>query len=256
MRRQHTGNILLLLATAGAGCVVGYDPQIEFWPPPLDAGSRLGAGGSQAFGGGGSRSDNATGGNEGTGGSQNVIGSSGAGGSQGMAGSSGEGGRSGAGGSQGTVDAGAPPPTNSCMKVVVTTATDNGRYSPRNVGAIWIAGSSGNFIKTLALWGSRRINNLTAWNSATSQAGLGGNTVDAVTGATMSSHQTHTVTWTCTDTKEKIVPDGPYGVYFEMTDQNGTGPSTSVQFTKGTMPLALSPADKPNFKGLSVVFSP
>jgi hypothetical protein len=52
------------------------------------------------------------------------------------------------------------------------------------------------------------------------------------------------------------VPDGAYRVYFEMTDRNGSGPHTFVNFTKGPMPFNLSPADQSNFKGIDLVFAP
>jgi hypothetical protein len=138
----------------------------------------------------------------------------------------------------------------------VTTVTDNGNYSPRNIGAIWVARSSGTFVKSLAVWARSRINHLTLWNSATRAAGLGGNTVDAITSATLSSHQTHNVTWNCADTKEVAVPDGAYRVYFEMTDDNVTGPNMYVDFAKGPSPLTVSPPDAQYFKGIKLVFTP
>ena len=147
--------------------------------------------------------------------------------------------------------------SGSCsLTVTVTTATNNGTYSPRNIGAIWIAKDSGTFVKTLAVWARTRIRYLTMWNSTTSSAGLSANTVDAVTGATLSSHQTHKVTWNCTDASRNPVPDGAYRVYFEMTNRSGTGPNMFVDFTKGSMPLNLTPTDQKTFKGISVVFQP
>jgi hypothetical protein len=106
------------------------------------------------------------------------------------------------------------------------------------------------------VWARTRIRYLTLWNSTTSAAGLGGNTVDAVTGATLSSHQTHKVTWNCTDAARNMVPDGAYRVYFEMTDRSGTGPNTFVNFTKGPMPFNSMPPDQKNFTNTSLVFTP
>ena len=155
----------------------------------------------------------------------------------------------------GPPDTGQPPPPCS-LSVTVTTVTDNGEFSPANVGAIWIAQPSGAFVKTLAAWGSTRINRLTLWSSTTAQAGTSRNTVDAVTGATLQSHKSHSVSWTCTDTNEAIVPDGAYRVYFEMDDSNSPGPNTYVDFTKGPSGQTLTPADAPNFTGIQLVFVP
>ncbi len=142
------------------------------------------------------------------------------------------------------------------LSVSVRTVTDNGGYSPRNVGAIWIAQGSGTFVKTLARWAQSRIGELTLWNSATAAANLRRNVVDAVTSATLSSHQTHNVSWNCTDTNHAVVPDGAYRVYFEMTDDNQSGPNMFVPFTKGPTAATVSPPDATYFKGISLVFKP
>jgi hypothetical protein len=246
MQRKGIASVPLLVATVATACAIANDPQVEFWPTGADAGSSPGAGGSGEVAGGGIAPLD----------SSALAGSRSVGASQGTGGSVGAAGSVGFGGSQVTADSGAPPLTGVCsLQVSVTTVTNNGRYSPRNVGAIWIAAASGGFVKTLAKWGTVRSTNLTAWTSATWTAGLFGNTVDAVTGATASTHQTHMATWNCADTKETIVPDGPYSVHFEMTDQNSTGPSTSVSFTKGPTPFSLSAPDMPNFKGITLVLT-
>jgi hypothetical protein len=142
------------------------------------------------------------------------------------------------------------------LAVTVKTAETGGKYEPDNIGAIWIADDRDVFVKSLAVWGRKRIGHLNAWNDATSQAGLDGNTVDAVTSATLSSHKTHNVTWDCTDTNENVVPDGTYNVHFEVTDKNSAGPTTSFTFTKGAMPVTLTPPDEPNFLAIRLVFTP
>jgi hypothetical protein len=158
-------------------------------------------------------------------------------------------------GAEGT--GGAPTNLGPCsFSVSVLTVETGGKYAPDNIGAIWIADGGGTFVKSLAVWAKKRISHLTAWTDATTQAGLDGNTVDAVTSATLSSHRTHQVSWNCTDTNEKVVPDGPYSVHFEVTDKNSSGPTASVPFTKGTKPITLSPPDEPNFKEIQLVFMP
>lgn len=82
------------------------------------------------------------------------------------------------------------------------------------------------------------------------------NVVDAITGATLSSHQTHTVTWDCTDLDGHIVPDGEYIVYVEFTEQHAQGPLYSIEFTKGPDAVVLNPPDKTNFKDIALSFTP
>lgn len=137
------------------------------------------------------------------------------------------------------------------LSVSVTTATANGRYAPRNVGAIWITDGGGKFVKTLTEWGSRRRQYLTKWLAAS-----GGNTVDAVTSATINSHGTRTGTWNGTNASRAAVADGAYKVCFELTEYDGTGPSDCVAFTKGRMAFTDKPADVTNFKNRSLVYTP
>ena len=150
----------------------------------------------------------------------------------------------------------AGPPKPHALTVVVTTIDDGQGYSPANVGAIWIAQSSGAFVKTLQEWGKTRIDHLILWNSATKAAGVSRNTVDAITGSTGYSFGTHVVYWNFTDTSEKIVPDGAYRVYFETADYNVAGPNTFVDFTKGPTAATFTFPDTPSFTDLKLVLSP
>jgi hypothetical protein len=252
----------LVLVVGSAACAGAYDPQAEYRATVGELDGSFGAGGGggiPAPGAGGSGGNRAggDGGARGTGGVSGAGGSPNVGGDPGIGGSPSTGGSQGSGGSASMQDAAPPGDYGPCsLEATVTTVTDGGRYSPRNVGAIWIEDGSGRFVKTLAVWAKRRIDRLHAWEDVTSQAGLGENTVDAVTGATLSSHKTHQVSWDCTDTMEQRVPDGSYSVHFEMTDQNSSGPTASVDFTKGSSALTLTPPDEANFKGIKVVFTP
>lgn len=42
------------------------------------------------------------------------------------------------------------------VKFTVRTTTPGGNFSPRNIGAIWIEDSNGQFVKTLKRWADRR----------------------------------------------------------------------------------------------------
>jgi len=150
-------------------------------------------------------------------------------------------------------DAGTPKPH--AVTIVVTTVDDGQGYSPLNVGAIWIAQSSGAFVKTLEEWGKARMDHLILWNQVTSAAGLARNTVDAITGATQYAFGTYVVYWNFTDTTEKALPSGTYRVYFETADWNVQGPNTFVEFTTGTAATFTYP-DTSYFINLEVVVSP
>jgi hypothetical protein len=135
----------------------------------------------------------------------------------------------------------------------VTTVTANGRYAPRNVGAIWITDSANKFVKTLQLWGTIRLSNATAWTQSSAS-----NRVDAVSGATRSGHGALSAKWDCTDVSENAVMDGQYSanVTFAESDANpffgGTAIQTSVKFPKGPGGADTSGTDAANFKSMHV----
>jgi hypothetical protein len=141
------------------------------------------------------------------------------------------------------------------LDVTVTTAPHEGRYTPRNVGAIWIANAAGSFVKSLDVWGNRRLTHVEAWNAATEAAGVPQDRVDAVTGATSATHRTHVVSWDCTDHQGQLVPDGSYRVYFEVTEANAAGPNHFETFDKGAAAVTLQ-ASATNFQGIELAFQP
>ncbi len=133
------------------------------------------------------------------------------------------------------------------LAVTVTTVSPGGKYSPRNIGAIWISDASDRFIKTLNVWADRRAKYLKRWNAATTAASLPADRTDAISSATKSSHSVRTGTWNCKNTASVPVSDGAYKVCFELTDYDGDGPYDCVSFTKGVVPFTLTPADAPSF---------
>jgi hypothetical protein len=153
-------------------------------------------------------------------------------------------------------DGGGPPPTDggsnlcpggdpsplSTMAISVRTTAYGGRYAPRNVGAIWIEKSDGTFVKTVQRWAGSRARYLTHFvNEAHT------NLVDAVTSATLQSHQTHSQTWNLTGVDRCEVPSGDYKILFETTDYDGTGAYFAVPFTKGQSPATITSPDATNF---------
>ena len=117
----------------------------------------------------------------------------------------------------------------------VTTNRTFQNYDPRNIMAVWITDDSDNFVQTLKKRAANRQQYLYKWIASSSQ-----NTVNAITGATLSSHQTHNLTWNCQDVSGNTVPDGWYKIRCEFTTRNGQGPWTPVdyiRFYKGSDPI-------------------
>jgi hypothetical protein len=147
-----------------------------------------------------------------------------------------------------------PRSTEGTLEFCVTTVTTKGKYAPRHVVAIWVADARGRFVKTLRLAGRKQSKRLRRWARASRK-----NVVDAVTGATMKKHGTHTVAWDGRDAKGRIVPDGMYQVRVEFTEKNRLGPVTPlghVRFVKGRLGATARVSDLPNFKKMSVTWTP
>lgn len=134
------------------------------------------------------------------------------------------------------------PSPLTAMQIHVRTSSAGGRFAPRNVGAIWIERSDGTFVKTVARWGTVRAKWLKRFVAASA-----GSVVDAVTGPTLLSHQTHDVRWSLTGPDRCEVPSGDYRVVFELTDRNGMGPALEVPFAKGVTPRTTMPLDDTYF---------
>lgn len=134
----------------------------------------------------------------------------------------------------------------------VTTVTAGGTYAPRNVMAIWVTDANSNFVKTLKRQAQTQMRWLSRWGASSKS-----NVVDGITGATLSSHQAHAVTWNCRDTNNVVVADGTYRIFVEFTEFNGAGPYLqAVSFNKGAAGVTSAPAGAANFTGMSLVYVP
>jgi len=142
------------------------------------------------------------------------------------------------------------------LTITATTSSAGGNYAPKNIVAIWIEDEQGNFVKTLLAYAQNRKTHLNTWEASTTAAGSPFNTVDAITGATKTSHATRTCTWNCTDVNGTLVPDGIYKVRMELTDKNSTGNFSTFTFTKDTNPVSLTPSNVPSFTSISINWAP
>lgn len=141
--------------------------------------------------------------------------------------------------------------TAGSLSVSSLTSSTGGNYAPRNVLAIWVESNSGTFVKSLLVYAAERKYDLTNWSSNSS-----GNTTDAITGATQSSHAMRTCSWDGTDTNGNTVGDGTYKVCMELTDKSGTGNFHSSTFTKGTSANTQTPANVSSFSNISIIWTP
>jgi hypothetical protein len=133
--------------------------------------------------------------------------------------------------------------------------TSTGGYSPNHLVAIWIENSNQTFIKTkLRRSSGSNLDHLALWTTRT-----GSNTVDATTGATITTHGNITVVWNGTDINGTVVPDGSYNVWVEMAWASSltTGKTYTIfPFTKGTSPFQSNPANLTNFYSISLTWTP
>jgi hypothetical protein len=146
--------------------------------------------------------------------------------------------------------------TSGTLTVSATTSSAGGGYAPKNIVAIWIEDEQGNFVKTLLAYAQNRKTHLNTWEASTTAAGSPFNTVDAITGATRTSHSARTCTWNATDVNGTVVPDGIYKVRMELTDKNSTGNYSTFTFTKDTNQVSLTPSNVPSFSSISINWVP
>ncbi len=145
--------------------------------------------------------------------------------------------------------------TSGTLTVTATTSIAGGNYAPKNIIAVWIEDDAGNFVKTLLAYAQTRITHLNTWQASTNAAGSEFNVVDAITGATRSSHSTRTSYWNGTDVDGIIVPDGTYYVWMELTDKNSTGNYSSFQFEKSETSFLITPTNVPSFASIEISWS-
>ncbi|NOU47725.1 MAG: DUF2271 domain-containing protein [Bacteroidales bacterium] len=146
--------------------------------------------------------------------------------------------------------------TDGNLTFSVLTVSNGATYSPKNVLAIWIKDANGNFVISRKVMANNRKQHLVKW-----MASSGNNSVDAITGSTLSNHTTHTVSWDCRDLQGNIVPDGDYQVWVEYTSRNSAsggqpGPSFSYTFAKGTEIVQPQIPNETYFVNISLLYEP
>jgi hypothetical protein len=123
----------------------------------------------------------------------------------------------------------ARPSIPEVLDVAFDTTANSGQYAPKNIVAVWIERADGTFVKTIGRWAKTRRSHLVAWVQGS------GDDVDAVTGATRSSHNARlTAHWDFKDRSGNLVPDGAYVIRMELADSNSF---LAAQNRQGTFAL-------------------
>jgi hypothetical protein len=150
-------------------------------------------------------------------------------------------------GTGGSASATGPTPSVTSLSFQVTTSAAGGRYQPKNIGAIWVEDASGHVVKSLKVWAATRRRYLTGYLGA-----MAGSSIDVTASATLSRHQTHSVTWNLKDRNGAVVSAGAYRVKMELTDADKTGKSNTVDFDTSMGAVSLSPSDAPSFGAMKL----
>jgi hypothetical protein len=140
--------------------------------------------------------------------------------------------------------------TASVSKLEFSYSTESlgGRYSPKNVGAIWVTDSSGKLVKSLEVWARVRLRYLTSY--ATARAGA---RPDVTATATLANHKAHTASWDLKDSSGAAVPPGKYTLNAELTDTHSAGKTIAVPFDTTAGAMTIDPPDSPGFTGMKIV---
>ncbi|MEY4512567.1 MAG: hypothetical protein RLZZ450_4689 [Pseudomonadota bacterium] len=142
-------------------------------------------------------------------------------------------------------------PSGPSFRLRVTTHPLGGAFAPKYAGAVWVQDEQGKWVKTLAVWATQTLRYLSRYVVANRD----GNTVDAVTSATLTEREEHVLTWNLKNALGEAIPDGTYHVMLEATDQNGPGEVLDLPFMKGSAPQTIAPANTPSFENVELVYA-
>lgn len=154
--------------------------------------------------------------------------------------------------------------TSGTLSFTFTQTPHTSYTGTKNVMAVWIQSSTGNFIKTRARYvGNGTKDHLPTW--AVNSGGTAGNAtsvncnvVGAISGATLTNFATRTFSWDGTDANGNLVVDGTYKITVESTWNHGAagGTLTTYTFVKGPNPDVQAPANDANFTNVALSWSP
>lgn len=164
---------------------------------------------------------------------------------------------SGGGGGGGGNDSGGGGGGAAALQITATTTpTATPVYQPSHVLAVWVENQAGTIVKTIGRYADVRKVALVAW-----QQKAGTNDVDAISGATRTSHTTPAmISWDLKDRAGTVVADGTYTIRMEASDSNATAAGQNNQgtftFVKGAMAQMQTGLTNGGFTNVSINFTP
>ncbi len=123
------------------------------------------------------------------------------------------------------------------------------KYNPKHILAVWVKTSDGTFVSSIEVKAQKRIGYLTNWNSVSNA-----NKVNAVTGATLTSHTSHSTTWNCQKYDGSTIADGDYLLCIELTSGDVTGTYSENPFTISSGTMTFNQVGT-NITNLSLVYT-
>lgn len=144
-----------------------------------------------------------------------------------------------------------------CMLTLTFMTTLIGEHwKPANVGAVWIEDATGTYIKTIERWAAIRSRSLYQWTQHACTAKWP--EVDVVAQATRPDHgAAHSAMWDGKDFNGKVVPDGAYKLFIEVTEtETNFGPLAMIDFQKNDTASMVQPPDMPPYAGLTLTYTP
>lgn len=145
------------------------------------------------------------------------------------------------------------PGTAGTLTITFESDTYGGFYEPANCGAVWIEDPDGHYVATADVWAALRLRNIFIWQARRCKT----DEPDAVSSATLETHEKHEVVWDGRDLSGELAPDGPYVLNIEVTeDELNYGRRAQVPFDKGKAPVMLTPDDQESVRELVLQWAP
>lgn len=142
------------------------------------------------------------------------------------------------------------PTQQTGLIVSAITSSAGGKYSPRNIVAIWIEDNAGKFVKSLTVYSGNHIYNLSNWTKSAAQ-----NRVDAISTATRTGYGTIYGVWNGTNVNKTAVPNGIYKLCMELNDGSSSN-YTSFTFTVAATTETKTVPNAGNFSTITSTWKP
>jgi hypothetical protein len=128
------------------------------------------------------------------------------------------------------------------LTISFETVTIGGMYTPRNCGAVWIEDSRGFYVRTLELWARERPDSIVAWYQSVCKTDATITAPDVITSATLDQPTQHSATWDTKDFRGRVVPDGDYTLWFQVTENEifPEGPVMKLDLRKSVDSYAVN----------------